>query len=57
VVVLENGRIAESGPPQQLLASGGLYQQLADLQRDPEAAAQAVWERLASLPGQAGGAV
>jgi ATP-binding cassette subfamily B protein len=57
VVVLENGRIAESGSPQQLLANGGLYQQLAHLQRDPEAAAQAVWERLASLPGQAGGAV
>ncbi|MDA1215910.1 MAG: ABC transporter ATP-binding protein, partial [Chloroflexi bacterium] len=57
VVVLGNGRIAESGSPQQLLAGGGLYQQLADLQRDPEAAAQAVWERLASLPGQAGGPV
>ena len=56
VAVLKGGRIVESGRPQQLLASGGLYQEMADLQRDPEAAAQKVWERLAGASGQTGGA-
>jgi ATP-binding cassette subfamily B protein len=55
VVVLESGRIAESGSPRELLAGGGLYQQMANLQRNPEAAAQVVWERLVSTPRQAGG--
>jgi ATP-binding cassette subfamily B protein len=32
IVVLEEGRVVESGPPAQLLDQGGLYARLASLQ-------------------------
>ena len=32
IVVLEDGKVAESGPPAQLLDQGGLYARLASLQ-------------------------
>jgi ATP-binding cassette subfamily B protein len=32
IIVLEHGRIVETGTPQQLLQQGGLYARLANLQ-------------------------
>ena len=37
IIVLEDGRVVESGPPAQLLDQGGLYARLASLQVNPDA--------------------
>jgi ATP-binding cassette subfamily B protein len=37
VIVLEGGRIVESGPPKELIAKGGALADLARMQRDAEA--------------------
>ena len=38
VIILENGRISESGTPEQLKHSGGLYQKIYEIQSGMEAA-------------------
>ena len=34
VVVLENGRVAQQGTPAELLAQGGLYRRMVELQQE-----------------------
>ena len=36
VVVLEGGRVAQQGAPDELIASGGLYRHMVELQRQTE---------------------
>ena len=34
IVVLENGRVAQQGSPAQLMAEGGLYRRMVELQQE-----------------------
>lgn len=34
IVVLENGHVAEQGSPQELMAEGGLFRHMVELQRE-----------------------
>ena len=34
IVVLENGCVAQQGPPEELLSQGGLYRRMVELQKE-----------------------